>query len=295
MNCQIKKVIVSISSLGSKLSGEHLTVHVYASNEAEKLLVGRVDFMGKTDADFKCSLNVICPDGFTLTAIVVDEYGIPHPFGDNYAVTVSVDLHYLSGGFLTPEKDMKKELSRDAVQAIVGRYLTGAATEYADDMINELMALHTVSTISDPVDSGFARRPPRSVRELVIKASVDTSELQLAIDEVLDSIRKSDVFKILSGQFVEKPTGNVQQSVVFMADRFKVTDGPSASGEPTTEQLANAIIEAAKAGRARQEAMMADLASAQAALTEHINQVVNDAITNALKPGGALYAFRTRT
>jgi hypothetical protein len=35
---------------------------------------------------------------------------------------------------------------------------------------------------------------------------------------------------------------------------------------------------------------MADLASAQAAITESINQAVNDAIANALKPGGLLYA-----
>jgi predicted methyltransferase len=40
---------------------------------------------------------------------------------------------------------------------------------------------------------------------------------------------------------------------------------------------------------------MADLASAQAAITESINQSVNDAIANALKPGGVLHAFHTRT
>lgn len=104
-----------------------------------------------------------------------------------------------------------------------------------------------------------------------------------------------------SGQFVEKPTGDEQQSVEFRADRFKVTCEVSASGGSTTQEheqilrSANAIIEAAKAEHIRQEAMMADLASAQAALTEHINQAVNDAIANALRPGGVLYAFRTRT
>ena len=217
--------------------------------------------------------------------------------------------------------------------------------------------------ISYLVDSKFGRRPPRSVSELAIKTSLDTSELQSTIDEVLDSIRKSDVFKVLSGQtfindavikdgsiraewslngvfpksdlrlmepfggvplhinhalekfslsdslrdaviaavrdsgkFVEKPTGDEQQSVVFQADRFKVTCGVSASGGSTTQEheqilrSANAIIEATKAALARQDAAMADLASAQAALTEHINQVVNDAIANALRPGGLLYA-----
>lgn len=101
-----------------------------------------------------------------------------------------------------------------------------------------------------------------------------------------------------SGQFVEKPTGYVQQSVVFMADRFKVTDGASASGEPTTQekiqQGANAIIEAAKASLARHEAMMADLASAQTAITKSINQAVDDSIANALRPGGAIHRMLHR-
>ena len=34
---------------------------------------------------------------------------------------------------------------RDAVQAIVGRYLTGEMSEYSEEMIDELMALHAVS------------------------------------------------------------------------------------------------------------------------------------------------------
>lgn len=95
-----------------------------------------------------------------------------------------------------------------------------------------------------------------------------------------------------SGQFVEKPTGDEQQSVMFHADRFKATVGVNDSGEPTIQQQ---IQQAANASHARQEAAMAAVASEQAALTKSINQAVNDAITNALKPGGVLYAFRTRT
>ncbi|MDC0726575.1 hypothetical protein POH93_14400 [Phytobacter diazotrophicus] len=265
MNFQIKKVIVNISSLGSTLSSDHLTVHVYASNEAEKLLVGRLDFVGKTDSVFKSSLNVICPDGFELSAIAVDEFGALHPFNDRWGIAVADDLYFPRGGVLPPEKAISKELSgaagRDAVQAIVGRYLTGEATEYAEDMIDELMAL-------------------RSVRELVIKTSIDASELQSTIDEVLDSIRKSDVFKILSGQGIEKPKSDGQQQVVFDNDQHRA--GIIAN--------ATSLIEAMNAAYARQEAMMIELASARAAITESINQAVNDAIANALKPGGLLYA-----
>ncbi|WP_354692685.1 hypothetical protein [Phytobacter sp. RSE-02] len=129
MNCHIKKVIVSISSLGSTLSGDHLTVHVYASNEAEKLLVGRLDFLGKTLSGFKRSLTVICPDGFELSAIAVDEFGVPHPFNDRWGVAVSDDLYYPCGGFLTPEKAMSKELSGAAVDVLHALFFRGALVD----------------------------------------------------------------------------------------------------------------------------------------------------------------------
>lgn len=252
---------------------------------------------------------------------------------------------------------------------------------YGENHYNFLTPAGQEFAISYLVDSKFGKRPPRSVSELVIKTSLDASELQSTIDEVLDSIRKSDVFKVLSGQtiindtltkgadvdsatikgtlhltaasdqclmeplseaaceriralnnthlegfnvginplstaiklsdemrdaviaavrdsgqFVEKPTGDEQQSVVFRADRFKVTVEVNDSGEPTIQrqiqQAANAVIEATKAALTRQDAAMADLASAQAAITEHINQVVNNALANALKPGGVLYGLR---
>ena len=108
-------------------------------------------------------------------------------------------------------------------------------------------------------------------------------------DAVIAAVRES-------GQFVEKQTGDEQQSVEFSADRFKVTVEVNDSGEPTIQrqiqQAANAVIEATKAALTRQDAAMADLASAQAAITEHINQVVNNALANALKPGGVLYGLR---
>ena len=160
-------------------------------------------------------------------------------------------------------------MTQDTVTPFCGEhhfnFLTPAGQEFA---------------ISYLVNSKFGKRPPRSVSELVIKTSLDASELQSTIDEVLDSIRKSDVFKILSGQGIEKPKSDGQQQVVFDNDQHRA--GIIAN--------ATSLIEAAKATHARQEAMMIELASARAAITESINQAVNDAIANALKPGGLLYA-----
>jgi hypothetical protein len=97
------------------------------------------------------------------------------------------------------------------------------------------------------------------------------SELHSTTDEVLDSIRKSDVFKILSGQtFINAPL--LKEAVVNNAS----INGVSLKGvcHFTT---------------ASDQCLM------ETAITESINQAVNDAITNALRPGGVLYSFRTRT
>lgn len=103
------------------------------------------------------------------------------------------------------------------------------------------------------------------------KSLFGINPLSTAIVKLSDEMREAVIAAVRdSGQFVEKPTGDEQQSVVFQADRFKAT--------------------AARAALVQQDAAMAAVASEQAALTERINQAVNDAIANAIKPGGLLYA-----
>ncbi|MDV2864970.1 hypothetical protein [Phytobacter ursingii] len=97
------------------------------------------------------------------------------------------------------------------------------------------------------------------------------SELQSTIDEVLDSIRKSDVFKILSGQ-------------TFINDTL-----------PEGAVVNNASINGVSLKGACHFTTACDLCLMETAITERINQAVNDAIANALRPGDVLYAFRTRT
>ncbi|HAU8265771.1 TPA: hypothetical protein I8287_003458 [Kluyvera intermedia] len=74
-----------------------------------------------------------------------------------------------------------------------------------------------------------------------------------------------------------------QKEVVFMGERFALSI-----------DAAN-LAEAMRGVLSRHESAMADLAFARAAITENLNQAVNDAIANALRPGGVLYAFRART
>ncbi|SLK13083.1 hypothetical protein SAMN03159434_109216 [Enterobacter sp. NFR05] len=144
--------------------------------------------------------------------------------------------------------------------------------------------------ISYLVESRFGKKEDFQIGAGETFINYTTLQGVLHINPALTKVRLTDSMRDAviaavreSGQFVEKPTGEELQSVEFKADRFKI------------QANVDAIVEATKATYARQEAMMADLDSAQAALTEHINQVVNNALANALKPGGVLYAFRTRT
>ncbi|BBE78458.1 MULTISPECIES: hypothetical protein [Phytobacter] len=120
-----------------------------------------------------------------------------------------------------------------------------------------------------------------------------------AIVKLSDEMREAIIAAVRdSGQFVEKPTGDEQQSVEFRADRLKATVGVNDSGESTIQQQIQQAANLAEAMRgvlSRHESALAGMASARAAITESINQAVNDAIVNALRPGGVLYAFRTRT
>ena len=106
--------------------------------------------------------------------------------------------------------------------------------------------------ISYLVESRFGKKS-QTVRELVIKPSIDVSDLQETIDQVLDSIRKSDVFEVLSGETF----------------------------------INNTLLKGAcHLTAASDQCLMKPLE--QAAL-KRINKAVNDAIANALKPGGLLW------
>ncbi|SFF37213.1 hypothetical protein SAMN05216563_1315 [Phytobacter palmae] len=186
-------------------------------------------------------------------------------------------------------------MTQDTVTPFAGEhhfnFLTPAGQEFA---------------ISYLVESRFGQKADFRIRTGETFINNTTLQGVLHINPALTKIRLTDSMRDAviaavreSGQFVEKPTGDEQQSVEFRADRFKATVEVNDSGESTIQQqiqqAVNAVIEATKAALARQDAAMADLASTQAAITESVNQVVKDAIANAIRPGGVLYAFRTRT
>jgi len=259
MNCQIKKLIISISSLGSTLSGDHIAVHVYASNEAEKLLVGRLDFLGKTDAGFKRSLNVICPDGFTLTAVVVDGYGIPHPFSDNWGVTVADDLYFPLGGQYPAEQDMNKQLSGAAGDVLHALFFRGALVD--GDL---------------PSKSGAAE-----LRELGYVKTQDTATAfsgENHYNFLTAAGQEFAISHLVDSRFGKQSPMEIKDAQVFINDAL-ITYDIAATTVKTWEQTVEDRLN-------EQSANLASLSTLQAS----IGEVVSATIEKELQPGGLLYA-----
>ncbi|MHB9321575.1 hypothetical protein ACP3TG_21135 [Phytobacter diazotrophicus] len=144
-------------------------------------------------------------------------------------------------------------MTKDTATAFGGdnhyNFLTPAGQEFA---------------ISYLVDSRFGKKPC-TVRELVIKTSVDASELQSTIDVVLESIRKSDVFKILSGQ--------------TFINNAPISGGIMSAPDSNLETWRHEV-------QCRFDQQSASIASLQVS----IGEMVKDAIRRELQPGGLLYA-----
>lgn len=118
--------------------------------------------------------------------------------------------------------------------------------------------------ISYLVDSRFGKNR-RDVRELVIKPSIDVSELQSTIDQVLDSVRRSDVFKILSGQaFIN--------NAPILGSHIRL-------GDVAMEAFREAV-----------ECKFNEQASTIACLQSSVGEAVKEVIRKELQLGGLLYA-----
>jgi hypothetical protein len=87
----------------------------------------------------------------------------------------------------------------------------------------------------------------RSVRELVIKTSIDASELQSTVDEVLTQSVRVMCLKSSAASSLRNQLATSNSQVVFDNDQHRA--GIIAN--------ATSLIEAMKAAYARQEAMMA--------------------------------------
>lgn len=103
---------------------------------------------------------------------------------------------------------------------------------------------------------------------------------------------------LVHSRFGKKATFSIRGEEVLINDELTsvtLRDWTSGSDQRLMESAVSAACEKI---RAFKKTPLDDYFFAQhsdAALTESINQAVNDVIANALRPGGVLYAFRTRT
>lgn len=177
--CKIQKIILSFSTVGTAVSGEHLTVHVYANSDSEKLLVGRLDLVGKTQSTFNKSLTIVYPAGYGLTANLVDSYGLPFNDGREVVITIDADKSdatnseqvgemFINNAFISDGvihtanyiasmgisvKSNSELTTREKLSAIVSRYMAGEASEFTDELVSEVMGLFDKTETRRLIDS----------------------------------------------------------------------------------------------------------------------------------------------
>lgn len=149
------------------------------TSDFDGLIVGRLDFSGYTESPYSRTQKIIMPNGYELVALRVGECGrpmtwesLPVVFSDaplsdsepfnvkngevfindafidkaaasaDYSMKVGVNHNskeYVAGMALNVEEEHLTE--REKVHAVVSKYLMGEATEYIDELVDELMSL----------------------------------------------------------------------------------------------------------------------------------------------------------
>lgn len=162
----------------------------------------------------------------------------------------------------------------------------------------------------------------KSLKTITLNVAVDTSDVQAALDEIDKQIRNSDAFRLLAGEnFINEALiqpGSVQAAHINAVQNFQcasderrmeaVAKAPekvfgalasnyifipdAATKTRLTDDMREAVLDAVRESDLFQS-MQAELNGQTASvdnLKQEMQQAVTDAIRNALKPGGLLYA-----
>ncbi|MDN4295126.1 DUF1983 domain-containing protein [Citrobacter freundii] len=188
----------------------------------------------------------------------------------DYSVKVGVNHNgkeYVAGMVLNVEEEHSTE--REKVRAVVSKYLTGEATEYTDELVDELMSLRL------PANSNQPEGKPSSVEFKAERFAIHKNA-QSVIDNAIAN---------------HKTTAQVDSH-----DKYHVMDLGHCVGNTSTAWRLSDEMQKAILKTVRESDLFKSLVNsldAQAAsiagLQQAIPDAVNDAIRNALKPGGLLY------
>lgn len=270
---QVCEVTVTLPSLGTVTTdiagnriehGDKCRVHLYAVKPDwhsgtifEGFNVGAITFTGYTDSPFKRSQKIMVPDGYKLVALQVDDDGVPTSWD-------SLPVNF-SGGYIGSPVDDPREETRNhgSVEGLEwGWFVDKAGQAY------------------------------------IHKALIGDGVLSTGYNVKLNVADKGKPYEAGMTLGVENGHSNVE----FMADRYTVHEAASSIIENAVatsaktkirlgDEMKQAVIDAVRESdlfASLQAGIDAQTASV-AGLQQAMHDAVNDAIRNALKPGGLLY------
>lgn len=319
---KIREVTVTIPKIGIVSSdkegnefkcGEIYHINLFAmrpgwqtrTSDFDGLIVGRLDFSGYTESPYSRTQKIIMPNGYELVALRVGECGrpmiwesLPVVFSDaplsdsepfnvkngevyindafidkaaasaDYSMKVGVNHNskgYVAGMALNVEEEHLTE--REKVHAVVSKYLMGEATEYTDELVDELMSLcrAAISIESEGKQSCVEFKADRFAIHKNAQAIINNANYNVKVN----------------------PPQNPKQYAVGMG----ISVNPAATKWRLNDQMHEAIINAVAESDLFKS--LEGSVNAQAALIAGLHlaipDAVNDAIRNALKPGGAIW------
>ncbi|MEI9740423.1 DUF1983 domain-containing protein [Enterobacter kobei] len=266
--CEVTVTIPSLGTIttdgaGNKIKrGEKCRVHLYAVKPDwhsgtifDGFNVGAICFTGYTDSPFKRSQKIMMPDGFKLVALRVDDDGVPTSWE-------SLPVQF-SGGLIS---------LNDADGAVRARLGTmNIAEPFSISMDGQIFV--TDAKIGDGVLSttySVNLNINNNGKEHAAGTAIGVKDCQINVEFMADRYT------------VHEAASSIIENAVATSAKTKIRLG---------DEMKQAVIDAVRESdlfaslKANIDAQTASVAGLQQAM----HDVVNDALRNALKPGGAIW------
>lgn len=305
---QICEVTVTLPSLGTITTdgpgnqvkhGDQCRVYLYAvkpdwrsGSTFEGFIVGWFTVQGCCERPYKRSQKIMMPDGYKLVALMVDEYGIPTSW-DSLPV-------YFSGGYIGSPVD--------ALDGIADLPLY----KISSDIAIEQKIADALDTVMDRYHEQFGNAEPEKTavvfladRWVAIEGNYTADEMSHAVEYIkrkrkekadAKAMAESSPFAIKDGQVFIKDA-SIGNSV---GSGWRITN----VGEPINSHNfipKKGISDNFQQGESLVKILAEKLAVAantqnalETALQQSIKNVVDEAIQQAMRPGGVIWKARSR-
>lgn len=292
----MSEIVLSVPALGmpspnidgsTSMSGEHITAHIYAVKENEKLLVGRRDFVGTTTSGYDHLLTVIKPKGYQLVVETVDQYGIPY---GTSRVRLKLDEVIESGDGWHLNKSGEANITDEpeALQKNTYNMNAGVKTEASE--------LQEVMEVINKIARAFEEFGLQVGQTFINEAFIQQGTIHTASIGNCIMTGHNDDLKSKSDDHLMKNAEELPDSKTFTSkdNAFVFSRRVTATIKCLSDDLREAVIDAGRNSEvfqslvAQLNALSAERKSALSSLQRGTDQAVTDTIRNALKPGGLL-------